>query len=35
MQVIHLKHVLQLVDPLQKAIEGTSNNLLKAFYQVK
>ncbi len=34
-QVIHLKHVLQLVEPLQNAIEESDNYLLKAFYQVR
>lgn len=34
-QVIHLKHVLQLVEPLQSAIKGTNNKLLNAFCQVR
>ncbi len=34
-QVIHLKHVLQLVEPLQSAVEGTDDKLLKAFHQVR
>ncbi len=34
MQVIYLKHILQLVDPLREVLEGTSNTLLKAFHQV-
>ena len=34
LQVIHLKHVLQLVDPLRDTLEGTNNTLLKAFHQV-
>ena len=34
LQVIHLKHVLQLVGPLKSSLEGSSDTLLKAFYQV-
>jgi len=34
-QVIHLKHVLQLVEPLKTSLEGSSDTLLKAFYQAR
>ena len=35
MQIIHLKHTLELVKPLLEAISGSESQLLKAYYVVR
>lgn len=32
--IIYLKHILELVDPLRNALSNTENRLMKHFYKV-